>query len=347
MKRVSGRPGFTLIELLVVIAIIAILIGLLLPAVQQARESARRTQCKNNLKQIGLALHNYESTYGVLPHALWGDVDPNGRTTAGVIDRCRNSSGVGLPLQDGGFGWMVSILPFIEQANLYNRINPQGQPDIFDPARIAAVYNGATLIPGGDTILSAYVCPSSAMPPIVPATFSIPGAPGGAAVPAGTATAVGYATSSYKAAGGSNSGDFGMMHKNCEGGGVKFQHVTDGLSNTIMVGESVYCSSNVSASSRATVAPTSFRDWPIWIGSGGQSDEAIRINGRYNSVINARAGYQRMALAINDDNAFSYHVGGAQFALGDGSVRFVSENIDVVTYDYLHDKRDGGIIGDF
>ena len=94
-------------------------------------------------------------------------------------------------------------------------------------------------------------------------------------------------------------------------------------------------------------AISSFRDWPIWIGSGNQSDEAIRINGRYGSVINGRVSFNKMAQAINDDNAFSYHVGGAQFTLGDGSVRFISENIDVVTYDYLHDKRDGGILGEF
>ncbi len=331
MKMTKKRLGFTLIELLVVIAIIAILIALLLPAVQQAREAARRTQCKNNLKQIGLALHNYESTYGVLPHAMWGN---------GVTPCTTN--------QDNGFGWMVSILPQIEQANLYQRINPQGQPGIFSVAMIAQFYPGATIIPGGNTILAGYLCPSSAFPQIVPATYSIPGAPGGS-VPARNATAVGYATSSYKAAGGSNSGDFGMMHKACEGGGVRFRDVTDGLSNTIMVGESTYCSSNLSTANRllGTVAPIEFRDWPIWIGSGGQSDEAIRINGRFNSPINARTSFSRMYQAINDDNAFSYHVGGAQFTLGDGSVRFISENIDTRTYDWLHDKRDGQVIGDF
>ena len=335
MKSLKRQSGFTLIELLVVIAIIAILIALLLPAVQQAREAARRTQCKNNLKQIGLALHNYESNYNILPHALWGGAR-------------------GQAFQDNGFGWMVSILPFVEQANLYQRINPQAQPGIFSTAMINQFYPGAALnslgvpiIPGGDTILSAYLCPSSALPQIVPASFSIPGAPGGA-VPPDDDEAVGYATSSYKAAGGSNSGDFGMMHKNSEGGGVRFRDVTDGLSNTIMVGESTYCSSDVSASNRPLgVVPTEFRDWPIWIGTGDQSDESIRINGRFNSPINARTNINKMFLAVNDDNAFSYHVGGAQFVLGDGSVRFVSENVDTRTYDWLHDKRDGQVIGDF
>jgi prepilin-type N-terminal cleavage/methylation domain-containing protein len=329
MKIAKRRVGFTLIELLVVIAIIAILVSLLLPAVQQAREAARRTQCKNNLKQIGLALHNYESIYGVLPHALWG-------------------GGRGQPFADNGFGFLVSILPMIEEAGLYQQINPQATPGIFDPAMIAQMYGaGVTLIPGGNTVLAAYVCPSSAMPQICPPSWQVPGAPGGGTVPADKSTVVGYATSSYKAAGGSNSGDYGMMHKNSEGGGVRFRDVTDGLSNTIMVGESTYCSSDVSASSRATVPPTEFREWPVWIGSGGQSDESVRINGRYNSVINGRVSFQRMALASNDDNAFSYHTGGAQFCLGDGSVRFITENIDVRTYDFLHDKRDGQPLGEF
>ena len=153
MNMVKRRRGFTLIELLVVIAIIAILVSLLLPAVQQAREAARRTQCKNNLKQIGLALHNYEGTYGILPHALWGS-GPGGISA----------------LQDDGLGWMVSILPYIEQANLYQRINPQGQPGVMGQQAIREAYYGAgvTVIPGGETVIPAYICPSSAMPQIAP-----------------------------------------------------------------------------------------------------------------------------------------------------------------------------------
>lgn len=332
------RPGFTLIELLVVIAIIAILVSLLLPAVQQAREAARRTQCKNNLKQMGLALHNYEGTYGLLPHALWGA-----------------AFGTTSSLQDDGFGWMVSILPYIEQDNLYRRINPQGAPGVMGNQAIRERYygTGVLVIPGGETVIPAYLCPSSALPAIAPVTFQVPGSPAGSqSLTHRNPERAGYATSSYKAAGGSNSGDFGMMHKNWEGGGVRFRDVTDGLSNTIMVGESTYVSTTVSASARATtplVTGTHFlMDWPIWMGSHGNGqDETIRINGRYNSPINARVSFNRMALAVNDDNAFSYHSGGAQFCMGDGSVRFITENIDVVTYDYLHDKRDGGVIGDF
>jgi hypothetical protein len=139
-----------------------------------------------------------------------------------------------------------------------------------------------------------------------------------------------------------------MMHKACEGGGVRFRDVTDGLSNTIMAAESTYASTDASGANRQLgTGATEFRDWPIWIGSGNQSDEAIRINGRFNSPINARTSFNRMFQAINDDNAFSYHVGGAQFVLGDGSVRFISENISNQTYDWLHDKRDGMVVGEF
>ncbi|MBT5017958.1 MAG: DUF1559 domain-containing protein, partial [Planctomicrobium sp.] len=111
MKRRSSLRGFTLIELLVVIAIIAILIALLLPAVQQAREAARRTQCKNNLKQLGLALHNYHDTHGIFPNSM------DSYFPGGVPSRSnpRNHS------------WMVMILPFIDQAPLYQSIDFSSQ----------------------------------------------------------------------------------------------------------------------------------------------------------------------------------------------------------------------------
>jgi prepilin-type N-terminal cleavage/methylation domain-containing protein len=335
MKMSKRRPGFTLIELLVVIAIIAILIALLLPAVQQAREAARRTACKNNLKQIGLAMHNYEGTYRILPNAHYGN------------PACGGSGN----FEDDGFGWGVMILPFIEQTALYQQINPQGAHGVLGDATVFSRYYGsATIVPGGDTLLSVYRCPSSALPDKMPAVWTIPGAPVSTA--ALYPRAIGYATCDYKVCGGSNDGDFGLIHKSCEGGGRRFRDVTDGLSNTVMAAESSYVTSNVSAANRANPAAWSassrFLDWPLWMGSfGGGQDETVRINGRYGSIINARAGINKMYLAINDDNAFSYHIGGAQFVLADGSVRFITENISIEMYDNLHDIRDGRIIGEF
>jgi len=342
LSRRKSKLGFTLIELLVVIAIIAVLIALLLPAVQQARESARRTQCKNNLKQMGLALHNYESNFGRFPAAAWG------ATPSTIAFEWTQST-----LDDDGFSWMVSILPYIDQGNLYNRINPQGYPGVISETAIRERYYGAgaTIVPGGDTIIAGYLCPSSAMPTRVPATYSIPGSQlvGGTAVPPrATNHIVGYATSSYKTAGGSCYGDDSVMHKQWEGGGAAFRDVTDGLSNTVAVAESTYVTSNVGSTSRRTTPPTNFQDWPIWIGAPGDgNDETVRTNGRTNSPINATVNPNTMYFANNDDNAFSYHTGGAQFLLCDGSVRFITENIAIEILCNLYSMRDGNSVGEF
>ena len=340
-NRGKWNVGFTLIELLVVISIIAVLIALLLPAVQQAREAARRTTCKNNLKQIGLALHNYESTFGRLPAALWG------ATQSTIATQATNTN-----FEDDGFSWMVSILPYIDQSPLYNLINPQGYPGVINDTATRARYygTGVTRIPGGDTVLPAYLCPSSAMPTTVPPLWQIPGSErvGGQAVPPRTPVIIGYATTSYKSAGGSCWGDDSVMHKQWEGGGRAFRDVTDGLSNTLLTTESTYVTSTTSASARRTTKPTAFNDWPIWIGApGGGSDETVRTNGRTTSPINATVNYTTMYFANNDDNAFSYHPGGAQFTLCDGSVRFVSENIAIEVLCNLYSYQDGKTIGEF
>ena len=326
MSRMSWRKqrGFTLVELLVVIAIIGILVGLLLPAVQAAREAARRMSCGNNVKQMALALHNYESTFRRLPPAMFGHRD-NGHT-----------------LDDDGFGWQVAILPFIEQDSLYQLINPNGQPGVLGEQPIRDVfYPGVpSPHPGGNTRVSTYRCPSSALPDIVPATFTIPGDTISRAMRPATILAVGYATTDYKAAGGSCFGDFGMMHALKENNAtLKFADVTDGLSNTLAFGESSYVTDTGS---------TNFRDWPTWIGAFGDGgDETVRINGRTNSPINCQCNPTRMILAINDDCAFSYHTGGAMFGFGDGSVQFLSQNLDMATYCNLHDRRDGNPIGNW
>lgn len=338
MKKKQGlRSGFTLVELLVVIAIIGILVGLLLPAVQAAREAARRMSCSNNLKQMGLALHNYESTFKKLPPGAYGASQLRGEPSGE---------------DDDGFGWMVSILPYIEQQALYDLINPNGHFGVLGNQTIRSrVYPEipvGQVFRGGDRIVSTYRCPSSALPDRVPAMWVVPGSQlvGGGAVPAQHPMAIGHATSDYKGAGGSCNGDFGVLHKLWEAPPARFADITDGLSNTIAVGESSYVTTNVSASQRRTTPPASFRDWPTWIGMFGDGqDETIRINGRTESPINAQVNPNTMAFAINDDNAFSYHPGGAQFAFCDGSVQFISQNVAIQTYCNLHDKRDGVPIG--
>ncbi|QDS95476.1 hypothetical protein FF011L_42720 [Roseimaritima multifibrata] len=331
------KPGFTLVELLVVIAIIGILVGLLLPAVQATREAARRMQCSNNLKQIGLAMHNYEGVHKIMPPALF------------AADTQRWEPG---GEDDDGFGWLVALLPFMEQQNLYETLNVNGHYGTLGNQGIRdQLYPGVpagTVIPGGDTVVSGYRCPSSILPDFVPNSWTIPGSNivGGSAVPNSFPMSTGYATTDYKAGGGSCYGDYGAMHKISEGGGARFADMTDGLSNTVLSGESSYVTSTTSSSSRQSTPPTAFRDWPTWIGSfGSGQDETVRINGRTNSPINAQTSPGKMYFAINDDNAFSFHPSGAQFVFADGSVHFLSENISMSTYCNLHDRRDGNVLG--
>ncbi|PQO36398.1 DUF1559 domain-containing protein [Bremerella cremea] len=334
------REGFTLVELLVVIAIIGVLVSLLLPAVQQAREAARRMSCQNNLKQIGLALHNYNDTYQRLPVAIWGANPKLGESSS---------------FDDDGFGWMVSILPFVEQSALYDQLDATvklGTPGALELYNDA---NGNNPIPGGETVLSMYRCPSSALPEVVPPTWGIPGTTGGMAT--NHSQSIGYAVTDYKAAGGSCYGDDGAMHKlwesvNDNGSvGRRFAEITDGLSNTILAGESSYVSS--SSSWRGYQGPfpvdassDEVDDWPVWIGGAG-TDEGTRINGRTNSPINCRCSVSKMISAINDDCAFSFHPGGAQFIFGDGSVHFLTENLSSDVYCNLHSIRDGQVLGNW
>lgn len=281
----SKRHGFTLIELLVVIAIIAILIALLLPAVQQAREAARRTQCKNNLKQIGIAFHNYHDAYGALP--------------AGYIYRGGNGR--------CNYGWGVAILPFLEQDNLYEQLDP-GTIPLYDRYVSGAPQNVIDLL---QTFLPAYMCPSDTGNKL--------------------ATSLNFGSSNHFRVGyssyvgcagwsGSPSGDpYDYPIRDLDCGGMlygnsfrRFADVTDGLTNTQLVGEREFRSHGAT-----------------WLGVGRNhsfgNQDTLRTLFRGSFQINfdyAAAGQPQNV----GKGQSSEHSGGLNILLADGSVRFLSEN---------------------
>ncbi|QDT99360.1 DUF1559 domain-containing protein [Gimesia aquarii] len=299
MKRLKKtQRGFTLIELLVVIAIIAILIALLLPAVQQAREAARRSTCKNNLKQIGLALHNYNETHNILPSG-WIGVEP----------------GVGSNVEFGsGWGWGTMALPYLDQSPLYNQID--FNLDINDPGQTAGLI---------DQILPAFRCPSDP----APNTFELEeeGNPGNVLAVLALANYIGVFGSDELddceiVPAGSACQSTGLFFHNSN---TRFRDITDGLSQTLFVGE------------RKT--DPNFGWYTTWVGAVPEGEETFaRVLGATDHTPNDPASHF--------DDFSSNHTGGAQFVFGDGRVRFISENIDLGVYRALSSIR-GGEVTDF
>jgi prepilin-type N-terminal cleavage/methylation domain-containing protein/prepilin-type processing-associated H-X9-DG protein len=301
----SRRPGFTLIELLVVIAIIAVLISLLLPAVQQAREAARRTQCRNNLKQMGLALHNYLDAHNTFPSG-WIAVDENRRHNA-------HEGG-------NGAGWGTMILPFLDQAPLYNLFNANVTIDDMANDRFRL------------NVLAVFHCPSDSKPEFW--QIEEEGNPANvlARLPAanylgsfGTAELDGCENPPGNAPvrpSGQCVGD-GVFYHNSR---VLIRDITDGTSNTFMVGE------------RRTDAAQGW--FSTWVGMVPEGEEAFqRVLGSADHVPND-------PIAHFDDFS-SQHEGGAQFLMGDGSVRFISENMDTRLYQSAGTIQGGEVLGEF
>lgn len=306
LSRPQPRRAFTLIELLVVIAIIAILIALLLPAVQQAREAARRTQCKNNLKQIGLAIHNYADVYTCLPNANCGESETSGGSL------------------------FVSILPFIDQANAYNLFDFDLKNS--DPYNVAVTSQQ----------LPFYLCPTSPMRRVVPGCSDDNGrAPGHYAVCGGTEDYNIY----WSYYGDPNPVQNGaIVYTGSSAGKIRFRDITDGTSTTLMIGETAYNLPDYKfTSSSSSCNGQSRYGYTYWANPYPGSTVCFT-----SSDFNPHD--------IADDSVFdsswrksfrSDHVGGVQFVFVDGSVHFISENIDASLLDALATRNGGEVIGEF
>jgi prepilin-type N-terminal cleavage/methylation domain-containing protein/prepilin-type processing-associated H-X9-DG protein len=331
------RRAFTLIELLVVIAIIAILIGLLLPAVQKVREAANRMKCSNNLKQLGLAAHNYHDVNDSFPPAFTQDRIP---PPSGAFQ---------------GHSVFYFLLPFIEQDNLYKSMD------------FNVPLNNRVNNPNGGraaTVVQTYLCPSDPLPKQAigwPET--------------GTPTEY-YAGTSYRANGGSrpvfatsstNDGVFmatgtaARKAASAPGGSVtRFADITDGTSNTILFGEFHHWDPNFDTFTTAGWnSGSTIKGWSRWYPAGGDAGLGNLMIGAF-APINYKTPWARgQAGAPTSQSAWfifqdqrlsaigSAHPGGANIGLADGSVRFLKQTTPQTTLALLCQRADGLVIPDY
>ncbi|MES2788710.1 MAG: DUF1559 domain-containing protein [Planctomycetota bacterium] len=304
------RHGFTLIELLVVIAIIAVLIALLLPAVQQAREAARRSQCKNNLKQLGLALHNFESTYKKFPMGQRGSSVANAN-------------------------WKVLLFPYMDQAPVYNMVS---MDDVYNPAVLQ------------NLVMQTFKCPSAVVPDLQPQTWvtwwtnnhhqvsSYQGIMGAYPDPAARTTAT--VTSNY---GGWWAGT-GMLVANKQ---VSLADCTDGTSNTIVLAEQ---SGRIGITDTRSGYYTPWgsvtqtykvEEMPVGVDLWGMSLSCVAYaNNSKTTPAGSDASYMGNTI-LNSE-----HIGGIHALFTDGSVRFVGDNMNFASFQKLCVRDDGQVVSD-
>ena len=353
----NQRRAFTLIELLVVIAIIAILIALLLPGVQQAREAARRTRCRNNLKQLGLALHNYHDVHGVFPagYYSYGTSDGTGPAWAQIDPLTWDAA--------PGWGWGTMLLPYLDQATVSARLDAVNP--IWTPAYADAI---ATKLP-------VFLCPSTTGGD---EAFIVRDDTGFPLTIAGTQVTLGR--SHYVASHGQEScwgecgaaltgeiftdiytgatttvtinGDVskvadGPFYRNSR---TRFRDVIDGTSNTIFLGEH---SSKLSEKTWVGVVPGAYTH-PSFTTPENGPDAAATL-----TLVHAGPSGGELDITgfpiihpvnfptFHVGQMYSEHPGGGHICLGDGSVRFLSEFIDLLTFAELSSMGEGEIVGEF
>jgi prepilin-type N-terminal cleavage/methylation domain-containing protein len=332
----SIRRGFTLIELLVVIAIIGILIALLLPAVQKVREAANRMQCDNNLKQMGLALHNYHDTYGSFPPGFISTLtDPNWKFPAGNCNA--------FPPEKGpGWSFFALILPYLEQENLYRSIRLD--LPITDPANASA----------RRTVVKTYLCPSDAgVSPINLTTCGDPPDPANTPVALADAALCSY----VGVLGGGNAAnpdpDYGcyeyqpfngVFHRNSH---TRIADITDGTSTTVGVGER---NSGWVQSSWVGVVPTSEAVYnqvnpPVPPFDFGLNQPCQNWRPPITTILVHSRQYTLNASNGSPASFHTAHPGCGNFLFMDGSCRTIQNTISLTTMRALCTRGDGEVIG--
>jgi len=342
-SRIWPRAGFTLVELLVVIAIIGILVALLLPAIQMAREAARRMSCGNNLHQLGVALHEYHDVHNTFPpEVIW---HKRGRPPAAVGTQDMNG-------EQRNYTWMTLILPFMEQKPIYDQVN-FSQPGLYQVVGGAAQPQALRSI-----VIKDLLCPSDTMPKELPweSWFS------SATLPHPLDPKTGFGYTSYAGNSGYHTYRYNCTQGDSRVGGI-FQRydaaglrdIKDGTSQTLMVGETSaygFCCGTAwkggSGFVRSTahrivfrspfVAPTAWENAHGWLTPVGgpllnANGTATNLWGPWTSPEHALypVYYYVNGLGVEWYNPGSSHPSGAQFCLADGSVRFVPYTVQMGT----------------
>jgi prepilin-type N-terminal cleavage/methylation domain-containing protein/prepilin-type processing-associated H-X9-DG protein len=330
------RAGFTLIELLVVIAIIGVLISLLLPAVQAAREAARRAQCINNLKQIGLGLHNFESANGFFP--------PSGIRGTGICKPMNinvDANGAILPSGQRASSYLFThILPYMEQGNLYNAYNIK-----LDFRRA----DNSTVV---STSINALLCPSSANGEKY---HEFNDNAGDAVATGGPYTNVRTAVTDYAVSNGieaglaasgqvdlTDSGQYSML-QNVTGGEpnniTRIAQVRDGLSNTILMSEAAGRPHLYRANGMQDMAVV-----PSEGSAGGWADYDTGYTLHSYTVDGRRTPGPCFTSCYNGNEDYSFHPGGGNYLMGDGSVRFIKSTTPIQIYVRLLTRAKGEVV---